>query len=315
MFRTIFSSKFTTAVISDSANKLYLVPIVHTIGDYFVTELNKTTYVFKIDGSQIKQYIGIRKNVFSLIFFDTSHYKPLNAKSDELEKVLKENSLPKVNSSLAKVFKALGNKEKINKDEDGKVIPFKPHKMEDLIKDLAGLRDNKKKQSKAMKDGYNYDDKFATTVNYLKSLSIDEIVTPLKSVSEYIEGDLVATDPAFMGSIISSYQRTDVEHQLMTNKSSGGKLSMMKILMFAVLIGSVVMVGGLMYSEGMLTGANPLEKVFPSFKTSNAPIDLSNNDEVMERYPTGQSLKAAVDSGKVDYNKLSPQVQAMVDES
>ena len=46
MFRTIFSSKYTTAVITDSANKVYLVPIKYTIGNYFVTELNKTFHVF-----------------------------------------------------------------------------------------------------------------------------------------------------------------------------------------------------------------------------------------------------------------------------
>lgn len=304
MFRTIFSSKFTTAIISDASNKIYLVPIIYTIGDYFVTELNKTTYVFKIDGSQIKQFHGIRKNVFSLLFYDTRHYKPLNPTTDKLEQILKTNSLPKVNSTLAKVFKALGNKEK--KD-------FEKHTMADLIKDLSTLKDNKKKQSKEMKKGYNYDDKFASTVNYLKSLGVEEIVTPLKSVSEYIQEDLLATDPGFMGSIISSYQRTDVEHKLMTNTASGGKLSMMKIVIFAVLIGTVGMLGYVMYTEGIFDGGNPLSGLFPGIQTPNAQIDLSNDGQVMDKYPTGQSLKKAVDSGAVDYNKLSPKVQAMVD--
>ena len=306
LFRSIFSSKFTTAIITDSSNKIFLVPIIHTLGDYFVAELNKTNYVFKIEPGQIKQYHGWKKNVFSLIFYDTRHYKPFNAKTDELEKVLKENSLPKVDSTMARVFKALGQKEK--KD-------FSSHSMEDLIKDLANLRDNKKKQSQAMKKGYNYDDKFASIVNYLKSLSVDEIITPLKSVSEYIQDDLITSDSAFMGAVITSYQRTDIEHRKMTNTPSLGKLNMMKIMVFVALIGSVAVMGYVMYEEGYFSGNNPLSSVFPGFSSPNANIDLSNDQQVQEKYPTGQSLKAAVDSGKVDYNKLSPRVQAMVDVS
>ena len=305
MFRTIFSSKYTTAVISDSSNKIYLVPIKHTIGDYFVTELNKTTHVFKIVGSQIKHFHGWKKNVFSLIFYDTRHYKPLNPKSDELEKVLKENSLPKVNSTLAKVFKALGSQEK--KD-------FEKHTITELIKQLNDLKQNKQKQSAAIKRGYDYDDKSANVINFLKSLGTEEIVTPLKSISEYIQDDLITTEPAFMGSIISNYQRVDVEHKIISNAASLGKISWVRIALFATLIGAAVMIGVLMYDMGMFSsGSNPLDNFFGISSSGGAGLNLSDDAAVQRAYPTPESLKSAIDSGAVDYNKLSPNIRGMID--
>ena len=306
MFRTIFSSKYTTAIITNSANKVYLVPIKYTIGDYFVVELNKTFHVFKIDGSQIKHFEGYRKKVFTLIFYDTRHYKPLNAKTAELEQILKENSLPKVNSTLAKVFKVLGGKEKKN---------FSSHEITDLIKDLSELKKNKQKQSTAMKEGYVYDDKLANVVNFLKSLNTDTIVTPLKSISEYVQEELITTDPAFMGTVISTYQRTDIQHKILSNTASLGKMSLMKIMLSVVLVGAIGVSVYIMYDMGLFSGNNPLSSFIPSLNplVSNVPFDLSNDAFVQQRYPTGESLKNAIDSGVVNYDDLSPAVQGMVD--
>jgi len=303
MFRTIFSSKYTTAVITDSSNKVYLVPIKYTIGNYFVTELNKTFHVFKI--GEIKHFEGFKNKVFTLIFYDTRHYQPLNPKTAELEQILKENSLPKVNTTLAKVFKVLGGKEK--KD-------FKEHKITDLIKDLSELKDNKKKQSTAMKVGYSYDDKLANVVNFLQSLNTKTIVTPLKSISEYIQEDLVTTDPAFMGAIISTYQRTDIQHKIISNTASLGKMSMMKIMLFVVLIGAIGIAAFVMYDMGLFSeGGNPLSSFLPSLNNvSNVPFDASNDLLVQQKYPTGKSLKNAIESGEVNYDDLSPEVQGMV---
>lgn len=305
MFRTVFSSKFITAVISDSAGRIYLVPIIHTIGDYFITELNRTMYVFKIDGSQIKHYHGFRKNVFSMLFYDTRHYRPLNSTASELEIILKQNSLPKINSTLAKIFKVLGSKEKKE---------FKPHNIDDLLTELSELKDNKKKQSAALKIGYNYDDKVANVINFLKSLNVTEIVTPLKSISHYVQDELISTDPAFMGTVISTYQRTDIQHKIISNTPSLGKISMIKLVLFAVLVCSVIIAGYVMYEMGMFEGGNPLEGFLGiSTINSNVSIDLSNDAQVQKLYPTGKSLKNAIDSGKVNYDELSPNVQSMVD--
>lgn len=301
MFRTIFSSKYTTAIITDAANKVYLVPIKYTIGNYFVTELNKTIHVFKI--GEIKHFEGFKKKIFTLIFYDTRHYLPLNPKTAELEQILKENSLPKVNTTLAKVFKVLGGKEK--KD-------FTEHTIIDLIEDLSALKDNKKKQSAAMKAGYSYDDKLANVVNFLQSLNTKTIVTPLRSISEYIQEDLVTTDPAFLGTVIATYQRTDIQHKIISNTASLGKMSMMKIMLFVVLIGAIGVAAFVMYDMGLFSGANPLSGFIPGLE-STAPFDPSSDASVQAKYPTGASLKKAIDSGAVDYDDLSPAVQKMVD--
>ena len=68
-----FSAKWITAVITDSSNRLHLVPIKYTIGDYFVTKINNSLYVFKLDGSQIKNYRKNYEKIKSVLFYDTTH--------------------------------------------------------------------------------------------------------------------------------------------------------------------------------------------------------------------------------------------------
>lgn len=303
MFRSVFSSKYITAIISDSADSLYLVPIIHTIGNYFVTEIKGTRYIFKI--GKPKQYQGFRKNVFSLLFYDTSHFKPLNSKTSELELVLKQNSLPKVDSTLAKVFKFLGSKEK--KD-------FKPHNIEEMVKELSELKENKKAQSELIQQGYNFDDNLANIINYLQSLNVTEIVTPLRSISDFIQEELITTDPAFMGTVIDSYQRTDAQHKIMSNTPTLGKISMMKVLVLVTLIVASTMIAYLMYSEGMFDASNnPLSSMMPDAMTKNLPFDASNDAMVQDRYPDPVSLQNAIDSGEVNPDDLSKDVKKMLE--
>ena len=82
--------------------------------------------------------------------------------------------------------------------------------MEDLTKQLADMRNDKKSQDKSIQYGYDYDKSILNIINYLQGLSVDEIITPLRNVSNFIQEDLVSTDPSFMGTVIESYQRTDI---------------------------------------------------------------------------------------------------------
>ena len=177
------------------------------------------------------------------------------------------------------------------------------------------MRDNKKGKDKAIQHGYDYDHSILNIINYLQSLSVDEIITPLRNVSDFIQEDLVSTDPSFMGTVIESYQRTDMEHRKITNTPSLGGRSMFKVALFAVIIMLTVTVGYIMYDEGYFTTNNPFNNVLPNslIPNSSLVIDPSDDEQVMEKYPTGKSLLNAIDEGKLNYDDLSDTVQKMID--
>ena len=300
------SKKWITAIVTDSSNRIHLIPIKHTLGDYFIVEINRSLYVFKIDGSQIKSYRKNYESVRSVLFYDTSHYKPIGTSSKELELVLKKNSLPKVNTTLSKIFKFLASREKQD---------FKPHNISELVKELSTFKETKKKKDDTSNNNYNYDESIANVVTYLRSLNTEKIITPLRPVSDFIQEDLLATDPAFMGVVISHYQRADIEHRKITNTPSLGGRSTMKILIFAMIIGLSLIAGVVAYQEGYFTTENPLQSFLPSnlVPSSIAVIDPSDDDSVRNKYPTTASLQNAIDIGEVDYEELSPVVQKMLD--
>ena len=293
--RDLLSSKWITAVISDASNRVHFIPIKHTIGDYFVCDIDDETYAFRIDGSRILQWRESMVKTFRIIQYDVSHYMPLTAKVKELEMILQANHLPKVDGMLAGIFKILGSKEK--KD-------FEPHKLTDLVARISEY-ENKSKLSGIQPD-QNFSTQAMNMINYLDHLNVEEIVTPLKKVSEFIQDDLIATDPKFLGTVVSSYQRTDMEHKKVTNTPIKAKQGWMKFMLIFMGIGLVGFVGWYVYDSGMLDGG--FGGLMPGMSLGTIP-----DAELMEKYPDAISLKAAVESGSVDYNRLSPFAQEMVD--
>ncbi len=293
--RDLLSSKWITAVISDASNRVHFIPIKHTIGDYFVCDIDEETYAFRIDGSRILQWRESMVKTFRIIQYDVSHYLPLTAKVKELEMILQANHLPKVDGMLASIFKILGAKEK---------KPFEPHKLTDLVARIAEY-ETKSKVSGIQPD-QNFSKQAMNMINYLDHLNIEEIVTPLKKVSEFIQDDLITTDPKFMGTVVSSYQRTDMEHKKVTNTPIKAKQAWMKFMLIFMGIGLVGFVGWYVYDSGMLEGG--LGGFMPGMSLGTIP-----DAEIMASYPDAMSLKAAVESGAVDYNRLSPFAQNMVD--
>tara|TARA_B100000686_G_scaffold23230_1_gene21544 strand:+ start:1557 stop:2528 length:972 start_codon:yes stop_codon:yes gene_type:complete len=293
--RDLLSSKWITAVISDASNRVHFIPIKHTIGDYFLCDIDDETYAFRIDGSRILQWRESMVKTFRIIQYDVSHYMPLTAKVKELEMILHANHLPKVDGMLAGIFKILGSKEK---------KPFEPHKLTDLVARIAEY-ENKTKLS-GIKPDQNFSTQAMNMINYLDHLNVEEIVTPLKKVSEFIQDDLIATDPKFLGTVVSSYQRTDMEHKKVTNTPIKAKQAWMKFALIFMGIGLVGFVGFYVYDSGMLEGG--LGGFMPGAEFGKIP-----DAEIMEKYPDAVSLKQAVESGKLDYNRLSSFAQEMVD--
>ena len=292
--KSIFSSKWITAEISDGSSRLHFVPIKHTIGDFFVAMINKQLYAFKIVGSEIKTYRQTLVKSFSVLRYDTTHYWPISSDSEDLKLVLEKNSLPKMNVLLFNILKLLGRREKSE---------FVDHDLAKLIKDISDKENEYGEQVKNIK-------------NYLENLQIEKIVTPVRRITDYIESDLLATDPQFLGTTISSYQRTDVEHKKVTNYPVGAKSAWLKWIAIIALIGLVAAIGYIAYDQGAfdsltgMFGGFQIQGGGPSFLQPNQP---SKSDTIMQQYSTPEALKAAIDRGEVDYDSLPPDIKKLVD--
>jgi hypothetical protein len=291
--RDLLSPKWITAIISDASHRVHFIPIKHTIGDYFITDIDGDVYAFKIDGRRILQYRESMVKTFRILQYDITHYLPLSAESKELEIILELNSLPKVDGMLANIFKILGAKERDD---------FVSHKLSELIDRIHGYE--KVEARNELKERYSKE--AMNMINYLDHLNIKEIVTPLKKVSEFIQEDLIATDPKFMGTVVSSYQRTDMEHKKVTNTPLASKQAWIKFVAIFMAIGMIGAVGFIIYDGGHLDSMMG--------GMSMPTLGQISDDVIMSQYPDAESLRVAVDNGTVDYDKLSSVAQGIVDE-
>lgn len=291
--RDLLSSKWITAIISDASHRVHFVPIKHTIGDYFITDIDGDVYAFKIDGRRILQYRESMVKTFRILQYDITHHLPLSSESKELEIILELNKLPKVDGMLANIFKILGSKERGN---------FVSHKLSELIDRINGYEKTEARNELEAK----YSKEAMNMINYLDHLDVKEIVTPLKKVSEFIQEDLIATDPKFMGTVVASYQRTDMEHKKVTNTPIASKQAWIKFLAIFMGIGLVGAVAFFVYDGGYLD--NMMGGM------SMPTMGQLDDTMIMNKYPDAESLRIAVDKGEVDYDKLSSVAQAIVDE-
>jgi hypothetical protein len=264
------------------------------VGDYFIAEINNQTYVFSLAGKRYTYYDTLVKS-FQVMFYDISHYKPIDpAGISELELVTIKNDLPKSNMMMFNIFKILSKQEK---------HIFKPHKIADLKKYILEKAENQ--------GAKEYVEQAQSIVNHLEHLKIDQIVTPLKRVTDYIEDELLATDPKFLGSLATAVLEADQEHKRINNvpiKSRTAWIKIMAVLMLVGLIGAVIYIA---YDAGAFDGIlDPLEG-FSEFDFNIGGGTAPSN--IMEKYPTPEALKAAIDRGEVDYSSLPPDVKKLVD--
>lgn len=291
--RDMLSPKWITAIISDASHRVHFVAIKHTIGDYFITDIDGDVYAFKIDGRRILQYRESMVKTFRILQYDISHYLPLSSESKELEIILELNSLPKVDGMLANIFKILGAKERDD---------FVSHKLSELIDRIHGYE----KVEARNELNERYSKEAMNMINYLDHLNIKEIVTPLKKVSEFIQEDLIATDPKFMGTVVASYQRTDMEHKKVTNTPIASKQAWLKFMVIFMGIGMVGAIGFVIYDGGYL------DQMMGGMSVPT--LGQIGDDVIMSKYPDAESLRVAVDNGDVNYDKLSSVAQSIVDE-
>lgn len=285
--KDIFSSKWITAEITDASNRIYYVPIKRTIGDYFLADIENHVYCFKIEGSRIKVYQHTLVKSFRVLQYDLSHYMPVSASDNKLlEIILRKNALPKMNMMLFNILKLLGKREKEE---------FTPHVLKDLVNEVSQHEKDYKERVESIK-------------NYLEHLNITEIITPVRKITEFIEGDLLATDSKFMGSIVTQHARTDLEHKKVTNTPEVGKTAWIKFILIIAMVAIIALVIYLVYDSGVLNN------ILPSFPTFNVPsFSPPAQQSLMDRYPTPEAAKAAMDRGDFSYDSLSSDEKAMID--
>ena len=298
--RDLFSSKYITAEITDSSNRLHYVPIRFVIGDYFLTDINRQTYCFKIDGSRIKYYQETAVKSFRVIQYDINHYLPVSAKDNkELEDLLIKNTLPKVDNMLLSVFKYLGNKEKHNPKQ------FEVHDLSEMFEEAAKLKDDLPEETQNL-------------INYLNGLESKQIVSPVRKISEFLEGELMTTEPKFLGTIVSAYQRTDVEQKKMSNTPIGPKHAWMKLALVLIIIVMLVAAIVIGWSMGLFNNLIPQFGNFaPSGAVSTTPgggtsSGTLTSNSLLTQYPTPESMVNAIHDKTLSCTSLPKDIKGMV---
>lgn len=292
--KDLYSGNYITAEITDAGKHRHVMAIKYTIGDYFLAEINKQIYCFKIEGERIETYRETLVKSFRVLSYTTKNYKPIS-KGDvvKLGQVLADNSLPKVTYNLYRSLKLLGNMEKRKDQEQGnvQVREFEPHDLPALIQVIAS------------KPKDEYTEIMEGVTAFLDHLNVKQICCPVREVSEYLEGELIATDPKFLGDVISTLQRVDGEHKLVCNKPITGKLPWLKTVLVLSLIVVLGGAGYYLYTSG----------AFSNFSLGGMFGGSSSSQTIMQQYPTPADLKVAINEGKIQESSLPPDIKREVD--
>ena len=287
--KDILSSKWITAIITDSANVLHFLPIKYMVGEYFLANIDNQFYCFKIDGTRIKTWRKTLAKSFRVIFYDTTHYLPINAPMlTELKMVLDKNNLPRIDGNLFTVLKLAGHKEKEGKD-------FEAVDLVKLIDTIGG-------------EGNKYSEAVENIKNFLTHLDTDKIVTPVRKITEFLEDDLMASDPQFFGTIVKSNLATEDELRKVTNTVIGSKGPLLKIILIIMVVGLGAFIVWFLYDTGTLEDFG-LESMFGSL--SGGP---GEEERILKKYPSPELLEAAIQSGEEDYDDLPLEVRKLVDQ-
>ena len=223
-----------------------------------------------------------------MIDYNLSHYLPISAADNkELEMVQRANALPKMNMMTYSIMKMLGKREKEE---------FTAHSLEKLVEEVSAHVDEYKERVQNIK-------------NYLTHLNIQQIVTPVRKISEFIEGDLIETDPSFFGTIVTQVQRLDTEHKKITNTPEKGKIAWIKIMLILAIISVIAIAGWWIMDSGMLT-----MPTFPTFGgVTNFNTGGGGPPPLMQQYPTPEALQSAIDRGEISEEALTPDMKKMLE--
>ena len=289
--RDLFTAKYITAEIRDSSGRLHIRHIKHTIGDYWVTDIDGKTYVFKINDARINTYKETAAKSARTLWYSTKHYLPISPEDNKaLEETLRINNLPRMNLMMFGSFKLLSQKEKREKGDQ-----FREHNITEMFQEIAS-------------HGQKYAVQMENLKQYFDNMAVYKIVTPVREVTEFIEDDMIATDPKYLGDIYNAIQRTDFEHKKVTNVKVDAKKNWILIIGIIAIVGALGGFGFYFISNGGLSNILPN---FGPATTGTAGGGKLTDAQVFSQYPTPKALNDAIQSGQLSMDQLSPNMQKM----
>lgn len=134
---------------------------------------------------------------------------------------------------------------------------------------------------------------------FLKDLNVNEIVTPVKEITQFLEKDFIATDPQFIASIGENMVRAEVEKRRITNTPMGAKKSYAKILLLGMIIAIVGGIGWWAYSSHVFENGIQLPGM----------PNMLSKPTADTKYSSPEAAKAAVDRGEVKLSDFSTKFQ------
>lgn len=300
----LLTHKHLNAIIRDSGNRCFVVHVKHYIGDYFVTTLDNQPYAFKIIGSEIMTYNETGVKNYRIAFYSTKHYRPISDKTDMIKELMDKNGVGRINKSMFETLRTLGKREKSN-------AQFEPHSIEELIDGLIRARDTE--VGKILGKENKYQEAAAQVIDFLSSLDTREIVTPTRGIAEYIEDDLLSSDPQFYGAVITTHQRTDIEHKKVTNTAVGGTVPIMKLLVILMMVGMVGAIAFIAYDQGWFDSvtdyANQFSGIGQNISLTPQPVATPG---LLEKYDTPEKARAGIAAGEVKLTDFPPAMRDLL---
>lgn len=294
--RDLLSTKYITAIIIDSLSGAHFVPIKHEIGNYFFANINNNLYCFDTRGEQFTYRQTLVKSFRFYIYF-TDCFKPVSQWHKNLEMVLLQNNLPKMDRMMHKFFALLSR----NEEKE-----FKTHEIPALLNKLE-----ERKQEP------QYQQLYMNMINFIKDLGIKEVVTPIRRVTESVTGDFIIPDPQFMATIRNAFEMLDREDKIINNVPIGAKTAWLKWLALLLIIALTATLGYMGYAFGWfdaftgfipdLSGGGGGGLGVPGFGGMTV-----QDQEFMNRYPTTASARAALDAGKITVDEIPPSIRQNV---
>ncbi len=334
---SVHTSKFITAHITDSDNRFHTVPIKHKIGNFFLVEIDGQYFAFTMKNARIltnRTNTGIGKS-YQVIQYDTSHFSSINPHTKELEHVIKLNGIGRIDRQKHGILSILANRENLDfgkwkvgeklfdskkeaetyynglLDKRGVEVRQIIHDIDDLVKIFE-------------KEEGDYPDQVKEIKAYLETLDIKHIVTPVRPITDFITDDLIATASSFLGEGVARAQRLDGTLRAVTNVPVKQKGNMLKYMVVAMVIGIAILGVYALNESGALKGitdfTDNLGTIQEGFKGLPAPgafqtpagSDYSDS-AIQNKYPDCEAINVAINSGELDYNKLSGSMKGLVD--
>ena len=283
--RDLLSSKWPTAIIIDSVGAAHFFPIKNPIGDYFFAVVNNEIYAFN---TRVQPYSWRQSmaKTFSFYIYFTDNYNPVTKDLKELEDILKRNDLPKLSMMLYKALKFFARKEKRK---------FEALEKQALIEELI------KEKEKNPKRYADYED----LISFLKDLPIEQIVTPVRRSTDFLDDTFLAPDPAIFGAIKTSLKLLLSENKEVNHVEIKAKTGWFKIIAVVMIIGLAIGLVYFAYESGAF------DNIGSSFGAQFG--GGGTDEEFMKKYPSSAALKEAVDSGKERYDQLPPGAKKIYD--